>query len=100
MSANWSLRLANAVSKWTPGPRDQEDGGYYRPAQPFSELSAYKSILHHRRIAERHGIETPFFRTHEGHRGTHTFIAGKEYLNYAWCDLSVVECFETICGVT
>ena len=55
-------------------------------AQPFSSLSAHKSIRHHEKLGSMLGIENPFFRSTEGPQGRHTLIDGKPVLNFAWCD--------------
>jgi 8-amino-7-oxononanoate synthase len=55
-------------------------------AQPFSSLSAHKSIKHHEKIGKVLGIANPFFRSADGIRGRKTIIDGKPVLNFAWCD--------------
>ncbi len=55
-------------------------------AQPFSTLSAHKSIKHHERLGAMLGIENPFFRSTEGPQGRMTLVDGKPVLNFAWCD--------------
>jgi len=55
-------------------------------ANPFSSLSAHKSIKYHQRLGTLLGIENPFFRSTEGPQGRMTLIDGKPCLNFAWCD--------------
>jgi 8-amino-7-oxononanoate synthase len=55
-------------------------------AQPFSSLSAHKSIKHHEKIGKLLGIDNPFFRSADGLQGRKTLIDGKPVLNFAWCD--------------
>ncbi|HEX9881045.1 MAG TPA: aminotransferase class I/II-fold pyridoxal phosphate-dependent enzyme [Hyphomicrobium sp.] len=55
-------------------------------ANPFSSLSAHKSIRHHERLGAVLGIKNPFFRSTEGPQGRLTLIDGKPVLNFAWCD--------------
>ncbi len=55
-------------------------------ANPFSTLSAHKSIKYHERLGTLLGIENPFFRSTEGPQGRMTLIDGKPCLNFAWCD--------------
>jgi 8-amino-7-oxononanoate synthase len=55
-------------------------------AQPFSSLSAHKSIKHHEKIGKVLGIANPFFRSADGIQGRKTIIDGKPVLNFAWCD--------------
>ena len=55
-------------------------------AQPFSSLSAHKSIKHHEKIGKVLGIDNPFFRSADGIKGRKTIIDGKPVLNFAWCD--------------
>src|SRR5262245_58175452 len=79
----------NAVVKKWGTPRT--DNGHpqttyaYRPGR-FADLSTYKSIQSLKRIGRVLSLEDPFFRTQDGHRGTTTLIAGKQYLNFALCD--------------
>ena len=55
-------------------------------AQPFSSLSAHKSIKHHEKLGRLLGIDNPFFRSADGLQGRKTLIVGKPVLNFAWCD--------------
>jgi 8-amino-7-oxononanoate synthase len=55
-------------------------------AQPFSSLSAHKSIKHHEKLGKVLGIDNPFFRSADGVKGRKTIIDGKPVLNFAWCD--------------
>jgi len=55
-------------------------------AQPFSSLSAHKSIKHHEKLGRLLGIDNPFFRSADGLQGRKTLIDGKPVLNFAWCD--------------
>jgi len=55
-------------------------------ANPFSSLSAHKSIKYHEKLGSLLGIENPFFRSTEGPHGRMTLIDGKPCLNFAWCD--------------
>jgi len=55
-------------------------------ANPFSTLSAHKSIKYHEKLGAMLGIENPFFRSTEGPQGRLTLIDGKPCLNFAWCD--------------
>ncbi len=55
-------------------------------ANPFSSLSAHKSIKYHEKLGAMLGIENPFFRSTEGPQGRMTLIDGKPCLNFAWCD--------------
>ena len=55
-------------------------------AQPFSSLSAHKSIKQHEKIGKLLGIDNPFFRSADGLQGRKTVIDGKPVLNFAWCD--------------
>jgi 8-amino-7-oxononanoate synthase len=57
-----------------------------RAGPQFVDLSACKAIKRHEAMGRRLGIENPFFRRQEAHRGTRTVIGGKEYLNFAACD--------------
>jgi 8-amino-7-oxononanoate synthase len=54
-------------------------------AQPFSSLSAHKSIKHHEKLRLL-GIDNPFFRSADGLQGRKTLIDDKPVLNFAWCD--------------
>jgi 8-amino-7-oxononanoate synthase len=61
------------------------DSHSYRSGR-FTDLSLYKSIKQHQKIGKMLSLEDPFFRRQDGHRGTMTLIAGKQYLNFATCD--------------
>lgn len=64
---------------------DRANGAKFN-AEPFSTLSAHKSIKHHEKLGALLGIENPFFRSTEGPQGRKTLIDGKPCLNFAWCD--------------
>ena len=58
----------------------------YQPSRGFGDLSAYGSILKHRKVAERFNFSDPFYRCHEESTGSTIFIDGREYLNFSSYD--------------
>lgn len=52
----------------------------------FSTLPGYDELRLYRSLGARFGIESPYFRTHEGRPGSHTQIAGKKLLNFSSYD--------------
>jgi len=91
MSWTVSETINAAVRKWrAPWKSDGANGRVqtadaHRPGR-FADLSTYKSIQNHKKIGRVLSLEDPFFRTQDGHLGTTTLIAGKQYLNFAICD--------------
>lgn len=82
-----------AVNRWRAPWRNGEEHERVDTAAPqsyrprhFTDLSLYKSIKQHQKIGRRLSLEDPFFRRQDGHLGTMTRIAGKQYLNFATCD--------------
>jgi len=57
-----------------------------RPSRGFGDLTAYGSILKHRKVAERFNFGDPFYRCHEESTGSTIFIEGREYLNFSSYD--------------
>ena len=57
-------------------------------AQPFSSLSAHKSIKHHEKLGKVLGIDNPFFRSADGIKGRKTIIDGKPVLELRLVRLS------------
>lgn len=91
MSWTVSETINAAVKKWRTPWRNGAENGHahttetYRPGR-FADLSTYKSIQNHKKVGRMFSLEDPFFRTQDGHLGTTTLIAGKQYLNFATCD--------------
>lgn len=79
MTRAWKKRVAAAFAR-------PEDDDVFPPARPFTDLSPYKSIVHHRKLGTMLGIDNPFFRSTDGQQGRLTLIDGKPCTNYAWCD--------------
>jgi 8-amino-7-oxononanoate synthase len=52
----------------------------------FSTLPGYDELRLYRSLGQKFGIESPYFRTHEGLAGSHTQIAGKTLLNFSSYD--------------
>jgi 8-amino-7-oxononanoate synthase len=52
----------------------------------FTSLPSYRELKRHRAVADLLGIESPFFRLHEGRSGATCQIDGKTYLNFASYD--------------
>jgi 8-amino-7-oxononanoate synthase len=52
----------------------------------FSTLPGYDELRLYRSLGRKFGIESPYFRTHEGLAGSHTQIAGKTLLNFSSYD--------------
>ncbi len=52
----------------------------------FSTLSGYEELRFQRSIAEKFGLENPYFRMHEGMAGAHTVIDGRSLLNFSCYD--------------
>jgi 8-amino-7-oxononanoate synthase len=55
-------------------------------ATDFSTLPGYDELRLYRSIGRKFGIESPYFRNHDGRAGSHTHIAGKEFLNFSSYD--------------
>lgn len=52
----------------------------------FSTLPGYDDLRVYRSLGEKFGLQSPYFRTHEGRAGAHTTIAGHSLLNFASYD--------------
>ena len=52
----------------------------------FSTLPGYDELRLYRSLGQKFGIESPYFRTHEGLAGSHTQIAGKTLFNFSSYD--------------
>ena len=52
----------------------------------FSTLSGYDELRFYRSLGQKFGVESPYFRMHEGLAGSHTQIAGKALLNFSSYD--------------
>lgn len=52
----------------------------------FSTLPGYDELRLYMTLGRKFGIESPYFRTHDGRPGSHTQIAGKELLNFSSYD--------------
>ena len=72
-------RLARAGAASGETPETLAEGG-------FDRLPAYEELRIMREGARRLGVESPFFRVHEGRAGATTRIAGREYVNFASYD--------------
>ena len=68
------------------------------PTQPFTSLSAYKSIGKTRAIAERFQFEDPFYRERGPNSGATTQIEGDAYLNFASYDYLGLNRHPTVVG--
>jgi 8-amino-7-oxononanoate synthase len=76
------LRQANAT---TPTPKHADAIGVEIPDQ-YARFDQHPGYLQLRIISDggaRFGIESPFFKTHEGIAGARTRIAGRDYLNFS-----------------
>src|SRR5260370_24083542 len=49
----------------------------------FETMPGYQQVAIMRQMRERLGIESPFFRVHEGMAGATTQIGGRTYINFA-----------------
>jgi 8-amino-7-oxononanoate synthase len=76
------LRQANAP---TPAPKNADAVGVEVPEQ-YTRFDLHPGYQQLRIIADggaRFGIDSPFFKNHEGIAGAHTRIAGRDYLNFS-----------------
>ncbi|WP_025101555.1 aminotransferase class I/II-fold pyridoxal phosphate-dependent enzyme [Burkholderia sp. A1] len=53
------------------------------PRSRFESMPQYQQVRIMHEMGEKLGVESPFFRVHEGLAGATTTIGGREYLNYA-----------------
>src|SRR5271165_6421461 len=76
------LRQANAPA---PAPMHADSIGVEIPEQ-YTRFDLHPGYQQLRIIADggaRFGIDSPFFKTHEGIAGAHTRIGGRDYLNFS-----------------
>ena len=76
------LRQANAPA---PAPKQPDAIGAEIPEQ-YTRFDLHPGYQQLRIIADggaRFGIDSPFFKSHEGTAGAHTRIAGRDYLNFS-----------------
>jgi len=75
--------IRNATSHSLPSPpRAAADTN----KTDFSTLPGYDELRLYRSLGQKFGIESPYFRTHDGRAGSHTHIAGKALLNFSSYD--------------
>ncbi|WP_186115484.1 aminotransferase class I/II-fold pyridoxal phosphate-dependent enzyme [Burkholderia gladioli] len=53
------------------------------PRSRFESMPQYQQLTIMREMGQTLGVESPFFRVHDGLAGAITLIGGREYLNYA-----------------
>ena len=58
----------------------------WQSSTDFSTLPGYDELRVYRSIGQKFGVESPYFRTHEGRAGSHTQIAGQSLLNFSSYD--------------
>ncbi len=52
----------------------------------FSTLPGYDDLRIYRSLGQKFGLESPYFRMHDGRAGAHTQIAGRSLLNFSCYD--------------
>ncbi len=60
-------------------PRSSVDKAFTR----FDRFPGYEKMLVPKALADRLGLDNPFFRVHEGVAGASSHIAGREYVNFS-----------------
>lgn len=85
-------QLLSRVKAMRQSGPEQETEAFVRPADPhsdltdFSTLPGYDELRLQRSVAERAGLDNPFFRVHDGRASAHTVIGGQTLINYSSYD--------------
>lgn len=74
------------VENAAPRPETPEAKGLQSRFTDFSTLPGYDELRLQRTVAERMGIENPFFRVHDGRIGARTQMNGRTLINFSGYD--------------
>jgi 8-amino-7-oxononanoate synthase len=78
------LRRVEAIHDTPSNPSDRAVA--LRKLTDFSTLPGYDELRLYQSLGQKFGVESPYFRMHDGRAGSHTQIAGQTLLNFSSYD--------------